>query len=57
MFCYCYDGFCGDVCMHHGPSFEVAEFFSCGYGVFPTTLMAIALPLLAVSFAAARSSE
>jgi hypothetical protein len=44
MFCYCYGGFTGSMCLHHGPHFEPKNFFAFGFGVFPVTLCAIAAP-------------
>lgn len=46
-FCYCYDGFTGPMCLHHGPQFEWLRFACFGAGVFPVTLMLIITPLAA----------
>ena len=45
-FCYCYDGFCGPMSLHHGPKFDAIEFNRFGAGVFPVTLVMILIPLI-----------
>ena len=47
MFCDCYAAFLGGISMHHGSSFEIGEFVSFGFGVFPISLAAIVLPVFA----------
>jgi hypothetical protein len=44
MFCFCYDGFGGGMCLHHGPEFEFSQFMQFAFGVFPVTLCAIVVP-------------
>ena len=48
MFCFCYSGFEGMMCMHHDSEFEFRIFLSFAYGFFPITLLLIAAPALAV---------
>jgi hypothetical protein len=45
-FCYCYQGFCGPMCLHHGPEFDPIEFARFEAGVFPASLVAILIPLI-----------
>ena len=45
-FCFCFDGFTGGGCLHHKPEFDLGHFLSAGYGLFPSSLLAILLPLL-----------
>lgn len=49
MFCFFFDGFTGPMSLHHGPKFELSEFVSFGFGVFPVTLLStIALFIMAL---------
>ena len=41
LFCLCYHGFTGWMCLHHGPEFEIREFLRCGFGFFPITLLGL----------------
>ena len=50
MFCYCYEGLTGGVSLHHEPSFSFNAFSHFGFGIFPATLLALLLPLLATFF-------
>lgn len=45
-FCYCYGGFCGPMCLHHGPEFDAVEFLQFEAGVFPVTLVLNLIPLI-----------
>jgi hypothetical protein len=47
MFCFCFEGFTGAMCLHHGPEFEFFQFVSFGAGVFPITLLLIVVPMIA----------
>jgi hypothetical protein len=47
MFCFCFEGFTGLMCMHHGPRFELPEFLTFAWGVFPITLILILAPMAA----------
>lgn len=48
MFCDCYSGFLGPMCLHHGSEFELAEFIDCGSGIFPISLAALLTPIIAL---------
>ncbi len=50
-FCFCFDAFTGDMCLHHLPEFERERFLSAGFGVFPATLTALLVPIVVVAFA------
>ncbi|MFA7231225.1 MAG: hypothetical protein WC071_08130 [Victivallaceae bacterium] len=41
LFCLCYHGFTGWMCLHHDPEFEMREFLQWGYSFFPITLFAL----------------
>ena len=41
LFCLCYHGFTGGMCLHHGPEFEIREFLQCGFGFFPISLFVL----------------
>lgn len=47
MFCFCFDGFTGPMCLHHSPEFELPQFVAFGAGVFPVTLLLIVAPMIA----------
>ena len=47
-FMICYDGFLGDMSLHHESSFDAVRFLSFCYGLFPITL--IAMLMTVVSF-------
>lgn len=46
MFCYCYEGLCGPMSIHHGPQFDFGELMQFGAGIFPITLTALLTPML-----------
>ncbi|MBI3850802.1 MAG: hypothetical protein HY298_11090 [Verrucomicrobia bacterium] len=46
MFCYCYDGFCGPMSLHHGPNFELPQFVLFEFGVFPVTFVMLTVTIL-----------
>jgi hypothetical protein len=46
MFCFCFEGFTGPMCLHHGPEFELPQFVSFGAGVFPVTLLLVVSPMI-----------
>ncbi|NLF16562.1 MAG: hypothetical protein GX595_04800 [Lentisphaerae bacterium] len=48
-FCFFFDAFTGGMCLHHLPEFERERFLSAGFGVFPTTLTALLVPIVVVA--------
>jgi hypothetical protein len=57
MFCYFYDGVTGGMSMHHGPEFNIHQFFNCAFGFFPVTLCLIIALVGAVIFHMRRSQS
>lgn len=57
LFCYCYDGFCGPMNLHHGPEFDLVRFCRFEAGVFPVTFLLMLLPLFACFVRRAPRSE
>lgn len=47
MFCFCFEGLTGPMCMHHGPEFDIVSFISFGAGIFPVTLLLVVAPMIA----------
>lgn len=50
MFCIFAKSFEGPMCLHHGPEFEFFEFIAFGSGVFPVTLAALLLLVVALFY-------
>jgi|GEM_PF-7026801 len=48
MFCFCYEGFCGPMTLHHASEFNPVEFVRFELGVFPISLIALLAPVIAV---------
>lgn len=49
LFFYCYEGFTGAMCLHHGPEFEIQQFLLFAFGFFPITfLMLLSVPIVLI---------